>query len=362
MSGPFTTLTIDGRTLDGDAILHWAAQVVTEQAGAAWAMELRDALQELVLGDGSILAHTSGTTGPPQPIRFSAADLRASARLTGQTFRLHRGDRALMCLGASFIAGRMMLVRGFVVGLDLHVTGPGGGVLDHLRTQDRFRFAAMVPAQLHRALQDDRPRLERQFGTILLGGGPVSRALEEDVQGLGVEVVQGYGSTETLTHVALRPLNGAARSAHYHAIGDIRFELDARGCLVVHTPHLFTLRHVTNDLVELLDERTFQWSGRADNMILTGGRKVHPEELELRTAGLLPFPHYFVGVPDDRLGQAVMLVVETHMAREELEYEIRRCLSGTLAPHEMPRRLQVRKAFERTSSGKVRRTAQEDRP
>ena len=356
---PFTHLTVDGVALEGAAILHWAEHLVEEHAGAPWTLELREALHELVTGDGTIVAHTSGTTGPPHPIRFTANDLRASARLTGQTFRLHRGDRALMCLGASFIAGRMMLVRGFVVGLDLHVVGPSGGVLDHLRTQDRFRFAAMVPAQLHRALQDDRSRLERQFGAILLGGGPVSRALEEDVQGLSVEVVQGYGSTETLTHVALRPLNGPARSDRYTAIGDIRFELDARDCLVVRTPHLSTVRHVTNDLVELLDERTFRWLGRADNVILTGGRKVHPEELELRTTGLLPFAHYFIGEPDDRLGQAVVLVVESSMPLDEVEREVRRCLTGALAPHEMPRRIRVHGSFERTSSGKVKRTAQE---
>ena len=326
---------------------------------AAWAHALQSVVDELCGGDGSLVAQTSGTTGPPKRLVFTPGELRAGARLTAQAFRLHQGDRALHCLPCDFVGGRMMLVRGFVIGLDMHFIDPAGGILNKLGGDDRFRFAAMVPSQLHRALQEDAAMLERRFDTVLLGGGPVSRALEEDLGHLEVRVVQGYGSTETLTHVALRDVNGPHRTDHYTTIGDVTVTADERGCLVVDTPHLGTVRHVTNDQVELLDERRFRWLGRADNMILTGGRKVHPEELELRTAGLLPFAHYFVGVPDDRLGQAVMLVVESTAPEAEVRAEVDRCLSGVLAPHERPRRIAVQRMFSRTGTGKVRRTAQE---
>lgn len=356
MTTPWHTLTVDGLRLEGDAVRAWAADLAGAHPGAAWAAAVRNAVDELCGGDGSMTLHTSGTTGTPKPLLATVADLRASARLTAQTFRLHQGDRALHCLPCGFVGGRMMLVRGFMIGLDLHFIDPAGGIMNNLRSLDRFRFAAMVPNQLHRALQDDRARLERQFDTVLLGGGPVSRVLEEDLRGLPVRVVQGYGSTETLTHVALRDLNGPRRSDHYTAIGDVTLASDDRGCLVVHTPHLSTVRHVTNDLVELLDDRRFRWLGRADHVMITGGRKVHPEELERRTAGLLPFPHYFVGVPDDRLGQAVMLVVESDRSTAEVRAEVDRCLAGALASHEMPRRIAVHRALGRTTTGKLRRT------
>jgi len=353
MATPFTTLTVDGRALHGEEAVRWAEDLVVKHTEAAWTVEIRDTLRELCAGDGSIGAHTSGTTGPPKELRLLASDLRASARLTGHTFHLRQGDRALLCLPCSFIAGKLMLVRGFVIGLDLHVIDPAGGVLNNLAVNDRFRFTAMVPNQLHRALQDERARVERQFDIILLGGGPVSTALEEDVQDLAVDVYHSYGSTETVTHVAMRRLNGPRKQAYFHALGDVTFELDERGCLMIHTPHLRTKDHLTNDVVELLDERKFRWLGRHDNVILSGGRKIYPEQLELRTAGLLPFPHYFMARPDDALGECVGLMLETELTAEEVVPEVIDLLRTVLEPHEMPRRVTAMDRIERTASGKM---------
>lgn len=353
MSTPFTTLTIDGQALQGEAILRWAGDVVKQHNDASWSVEVQATLRELCTNEGSITARTSGTTGPPKAMSHCAVDLRSSARLTGYTFHLRQGDRALVCLPCNFIAGKLMLVRGFVIGLDLHLIDPAGGVLNNLHREDRFRFAAMVPNQLHRALQDDRARVERQFGIILLGGGPVSLALEEDLQELNVDVFHGYGSTETLTHVALRRLNGPRKQAYFHALGDITFELDERGCLVIHTPHLRTKDHVTNDLVELLDEQRFRWLGRQDNVILSGGKKIYPEQLEARTAGLVPYPHYFLARPDDALGECVGLMLETDMNATEVVPEVIDLLRKVLEPYEMPRRVTALDRFPRTPSGKV---------
>ncbi len=353
MATPFTTLTIDGRTHRGAEIGAWAEELVERHHNAAWCAELRDVLHMLTHDDGSISARTSGTTGEPKELRFSASDLSASARLTGHTFHLKHGERALLCLPCNFIAGRMMLVRAFIIGLDLHVVDPSGPVLEKLDPTDRFRFAAMVPQQLHRALQDDRPRVERQFDTILLGGGPVSAALEQDIRGLNVRVFHSYGSTETLTHVALRELSSGATTSALSAIGDISFDEDARGCLIINTPHLSFRRHVTNDLVDLLDDRRFVWKGRYDNMVLSGGRKINPEALEARTAGILPYAHYFAAYEEDGLGQALLLVLESERPAAELTSELNELLQAELGRQELPRRLIILSHFPRTSSGKI---------
>lgn len=353
MSSPLTTLTIDGHTYRDAGIVAWADVHVERTHGAAWSEELRDVLRMLTSGDGSITARTSGTTGEPKDLHFSASDLRASARLTGHTFHLKHGERALLCLPCSFIAGRMMLVRGFVIGLDLHVIDPSGPVLEKLARSDRFRFAAMVPQQLHRALQDDRQRVEKQFDTILLGGGPVSAALEQDIRGLNVRVFHSYGSTETLTHVALRELTGTRCTSAFTAIGDITFDEDARGCLIINTPHLSTRRHVTNDLMDLLDDHHFVWRGRYDNMVLSGGRKINPEALEARTAGLLPYAHYFAAYEEEGHGQGLLLVVESDRPATDLAEELNDLLRGELGRQELPRRLIAVGHLERTSSSKL---------
>lgn len=348
----FDRITIDGEELSAfNASLRF--DKLDKKYVKHWSKEASLLFLELGLRRYGISAKTSGTTGPPKDIRISRRDLVMSARLTARTFDLHEGDRILHCLPCDFIAGKMMVVRAFALGLDIHFIDPRGSILDNLRIEDRFKFTAMVPLQLHRAIHKDRARVERQFHMILLGGGPVSDALIADLRDLDVQVFQGYGSTETVTHVAIRSLNGPSPEDHFTAIGDCRFGRDPRGCLVVYTPHLSTPQHVTNDLVELIDETRFRWLGRYDNVILSGGKKIFPEQLEAKTAGIIPYAHYFTATLDDVLGQSVLLVLECPKDEADVMSEVMPLLMTVLHPHELPRRVRTVPMFQRTSGGKT---------
>ncbi len=354
ITNAFARLTLDGNDLSSsEARAHFEGMLSDRNDGEGWKESACATVMDLTSGRVSLRARTSGTTGPPKQFKIPRRDLVNSARLTADAFNLLEGDRVLLCLPCEFIAGKMMFVRAMALGLDLHMIDPRGSILDNLKVNDRFRFTPMVPLQLHRAIQEDRSRVERQFETILLGGGPVSEALSEDIQGLSTHVFQSYGSTETVTHVAMRKLNGADRSDHYTALGQVHFGRDPRGCLVVFTPHLSEKQHVTNDLVELQDETHFTWLGRFDNVILSGGKKIFPEQLEAKTAGLLPFPHYFSAVSDPVLGQAVMLVLATDRPQDEVLPEVMEKLMRTLDPHEWPRRVQALDHIEMTNTGKI---------
>lgn len=347
----FDRITVDGAALPAFDFM----QRLDKHGGKRdedWISELRMTMAQLI-AHGNLPATTSGTTGPPKRFSIPKRDLAMSARLTGATFNLMPGDRVLHCLPARYIAGKVMLMRAFALGLDIHFIDPRGSILKNLKVDDRFRFTAMVPLQLHRAIQEGRARVERQFETILLGGGPVSDALLEDIRTLDARVFQSYGSTETVTHVAIRRINGSSPEDHFTAIGECHFARDPRGCLVVHTPHLSTKQHVTNDLVELMDDTHFRWLGRIDHVILSGGKKIFPEQLEARTAGVIPYPHYFTHAADPVLGQAVMLVLETELPQEQVLPEVMEKLMAVLHPHEWPRRVQALRRIQRTDSGKV---------
>lgn len=348
----FKRITVDGVERTGYGFFE-IVDKLREKRATEWYKGVHATLLSLVLLRGGLGARTSGTTGPPKRLTLPRRDLVMSARLTAAAFNLKPGDRVLHCLPSEFIAGKMMLVRAFALGLDIHFIDPRGSVLANLKVADRFRFTAMVPLQLHRAIQEDRARVERQFETILLGGGPVSDALLDDIRTLDAQVFQSYGSTETVTHVAIRAINGPAPQDHFAAIGSCHFARDPRGCLVVYTPHLTSKQHVTNDLVELIDDTHFRWLGRIDNVILSGGKKIFPEQLEAKTAGVIPYPHYFSPVADPVLGQAVLLVLETELPQEQVLPEVMEKLMATLHPHEWPRRVQALRRIQRTESGKM---------
>lgn len=355
MLSPFRRITLDGTTRAGEELQQWLRSARQQAQGAAWTSDLLSTIEPLSTGSGDLPVHTSGTTGSPKAMVVSAHDLMASARLTEKAFGLTEGDRCLLCLPCEFIGGKMMVVRAMVSGLDLHCIDPRGGVLRNLRTRDRFRFTAMVPMQLHTALQHDGQRVAQQFDTILLGGGPVSGELVQRLSDLPVRVVLGYGSTETVTHVALRDLNGPDVADHFTAIGDVSFGYGSDDRLIVRTPHLSTKEHVTNDIVEPIDERRFRWLGRSDHVILSGGRKIHPERLEAMTAGVIGYPHFFAAAPDERLGQCVVLVVETGDPSGRVPAQVMGGADGLLLPHERPRRVLAVESFTRTASGKVER-------
>lgn len=352
---PFQELTVDGRRMRGAEIFAWADALVERTRHAPWAIDLRTTCRALVEGDGSLHVRTSGTTGAPKAMDLAFADLLASIELTRAAFGLKAGDRALLCLPCEFIGGKMMLARAMVLGLDLHAIDPRGGVLNNLRIRERFRFATMVPMQLHTALHQDRARVEEQFDTILLGGGPVSSALVEDARDLRTRVFDGYGSTETVTHIALRKLNGGRTEEYFTTLGDVTVRADASGRLMVNTPHLTTPLHETNDVIEVVDERHFRWAGRHDHAILSGGRKILAERLESMTAGVVPYAHFFAAMPDERLGQRVVLVVEKDLSEGVADDALMRMVSGMLDEHERPREVISVATFVRTGSGKVNR-------
>ena len=107
-------------------------------------------LQEWYDDKNHVTGHTSGSTGTPKTIRLSKQDMLASAKITNAYFDIHSESRLLLCLSPSYIAGKMMIVRGILAGADLIVVPPSSSPLKHLE-QD-IDFAAMVPMQVETCL------------------------------------------------------------------------------------------------------------------------------------------------------------------------------------------------------------------
>lgn len=335
-------------------------------------------------GDDEFAVQTSGSTGAPKPITLRRRQMIASARATGAALGLSAGMTALVCLPVPYIAGRMMLVRGFELGLNLVIVEPAADPLAALPEAIAIDFAAFVPLQMQTLLDqalvahndscfpDDtahafryRRRLDA-LHAILVGGAPLTPALEMQLRQLAVPVYHTYGMTETATHVALRRLNGAAAAPVFVPLPGVATGVDARGCLHLRGPMTDDAVIQTNDLVELQPDGAFVWIGRWDNVINSGGVKVHVESVEAAIAALateqpelgLARRRYFVtGLPDARLGQAVTLVLEGALLNDDQETQLRWALSQTLPRHHAPRQIIYADHFAETPTGKIDRAA-----
>ena len=164
--------------------------------------------------------------------------------------------------------------------------------------------------------------------------------------------------TETASHVALRRLNGMEPSQNFKALPGIKLGTDERGCLTISGDVTNQETIVTNDQVQLLDEVTFEWLGRADFVINSGGVKIQAEKVErvLETAlaqmGLI-VNSFISALPDEKLGEKVVVVIEHQPLDKILESQLRDVLQSLLSRYEVPKLILYLPEFKRTPSGKT---------
>ncbi len=339
------TLTINGQRLHGDAIVNYC--VNSEQN---YIQQLGLFVKEWLKDDRLIELKTSGSTGEPKSILVEKTQMLSSAAMTAGYFGFQKGQTALLCLPVHYIAGKMMVIRAMLSGLNLLCVPPSGDPLSTLPPDTVIDFAPLLPMQLNAAATTS------SIKKILLGGAPVDPLLEQQLQLFPSEIFHGYGMTETLSHVALRHVNGPQHSDVYEALNGIDFETDERDCLVINASFL-NVPVYTNDVVDLYSSTSFSWKGRADFVVNSGGVKLYPEEIERRVAEYIPFRFFFAGVPDERFGEKLCLVMEgTPLAVEEMNY-LRDILRNHLDKYESPREFIFVPEFRMTTSGKINRLA-----
>jgi O-succinylbenzoic acid--CoA ligase len=309
-------------------------------------------------GVDSFNLHTSGSTGAPKEITLTRKQLQQSAQRTIQALDLSQNDAALICLDTKYIAGKMMLVRALEANMKIIAVEPTSNPLLKLPLETSISFAAFVPLQLQEMLKHSEfVKKLNQLKNIIVGGGSVNASLQADTQILTCTVYSTYGMTETVSHIALQRLNGTEVSDHFTVLPGIHIEVDDRGCLVIQLPE-FSEKIITNDLVDLLSPTSFRWLGRFDNVINSGGFKVSPEKIEKVVEHIFQerkINRSFIvcGIPDDRLGQKLILVIEGFPISGQKK--ILSALQQHLHPYEIPKQIFNIREFIRTETGKINR-------
>ncbi|OJJ13989.1 hypothetical protein BKI52_44795 [marine bacterium AO1-C] len=311
--------------------------------------------------ESNFIIHTSGSTGTPKPIKLTRAQMQASAQMTGQALQLSTGDSSFICLNTAYIAGVMMLVRGFELGLQMTIVPPSSNPLQHWTTLPLFDFTALVPLQIQAILQQDDGKAWLDAAkAVIVGGAPVSYALEQQIKVLASPVYATYGMTETVTHIALRRISGVNNQDHYQILPRVEIRQDARQCLEIKSPTTLHRWITTNDLVELTATDQFRWLGRFDRVINSGGVKVQAEKVEKALAQVLHQQQvvcrFFVaGLPHDRLGEQVVAILELSNLQDSTQAQLLTALKETLSNYEVPKAIHCIAQFAETPTAKIDR-------
>lgn len=301
-------------------------------------MTVNDFLQEWNSPSETLLVHTSGSTGKPKPMWVEKQRMLNSAHITCDFLGLRPGDSALLCMSLDYIAGKMMVVRSIERKLRLFSVKPSGHPLSDeslaKMVEMDFDFVAMVPMQVYNTLQvpQERERLSR-IKHLIIGGGAIDDALAEELRSLPGAVWSTFGMTETLSHIALRRLNGEEASEWYQPFDCVGVSLNGEGCLVIDAPLVCSEPLVTNDIAEIKQQEAssvasscseasssskvsfphvlFRIKGRKDNVICSGGIKIQIEEVENLLRQHLDAPFLLAKKKDEKFGEIAVLVTES---------------------------------------------------
>ncbi|QNM86857.1 AMP-binding protein [Polaribacter pectinis] len=305
--------------------------------------EIHQFLKEWFSEEDFVIVNTSGSTGIPKPIQLNKELMKNSAIATGKFFNLKENTTALLCLPIQYIAGKMMLIRALTLGWHLDIIESNSEPLKD--TEKEYDFSAMVPLQLENSLNKIH-----QIKKLIVGGGVVSNQLQEKLQVISSEVFATYGMTETITHVAVKRLNNVKiQPNYYQTLPNVTIYKDKRNCLVIDAEKVSEKIIFTNDVVDLISDTKFQWLGRFDNVINSGGIKLHPEKIEEKLSKIIENRFFVAGIPDEKLGEKLILIIEGK--EQKISFE-----DANLSKYETPKQIYFIDKFVETETKKIQRT------
>ena len=341
-------------------------------------MDFDEFIREWRRHSPSMTVKTSGSTGTPKEIELSREFVIASAQRTNRFFAIGQESHLHSCVGADFIGGKMMAVRALISNALFTWEEPSNRPLSHLsgnRYPEGITLLAIVPSQMIWIL--DHKHEIPQIHNIIIGGSAIHPDLRRRIAESDFRAYETYGMTETASHIALREIDNTTE--WFSTLPGITVSTDERDCLVIHfhspdmdntevksssTPTPYKV--VTNDLAILDGEKRFRITGRYDHMIITGGKKVNPFDLENKiqnaiatdpeVASLLPGEFLITSAPDTKWGEKIVLMIATG---EDLSlrdnHQIIECLKKHLLSHEVPKEILTVNQLPRTANGKLLR-------
>ena len=322
---------------DKEALYQLAYTLIKE--GEEHEKDLGSFLLDWLDDKETIQLTTSGTTGTPKTIIIKKQSMVHSAIATGNYFNLHPQDKALLCLPARYIAGKMMIVRSMMLGLELDIMVPSSH-LDDLLPHKNYDFVAIVPLQAENSLEK-----LHQFKKIIIGGAKVSDDLANKLKEIKSDIYETYGMTETITHIAAKKIG----EEFFTILENASISKDNRNCLVIDVPSISDEILITNDIVQILNDKQFKWIGRYDNVINSGGIKLFPEQIEAKLASKISNRFFVIGQPDEVLGSKVVLVIEGD------KFEIDANIYESLEKFEKPKDVLFIPKFVETETNKINR-------
>ncbi len=354
MFSPIQNIQILGKFYTIEQTVKLCDEITSNPKVEVWEKEIYKFIQDWLSSSVEITVTTSGSTGTPKEINIRKKHMIASANATLSFFKLKQGDSAWLCIPVKYIAGKMMIVRSIVGNLNLVYSMPNSVPI--IKNNQNITFAAMVPNQVFELINTQAGLKQlHNISTLLIGGSSISSELENHLLKIPSLVIwHSYGMTETITHIALRKLSPVSKNSYYPLSG-VKISVNLNNQLIIDAPAIGVTNLVTNDIAKLMDGGSFDIIGRADNVIVSGGIKLHPEIIENKIKQKISYNFFIGSVADKKLGEKLILFIEGSLTKDFDTVQVKKNISNILSKFEIPKEIVFLKSFLRTENGKLRR-------
>jgi O-succinylbenzoic acid--CoA ligase len=316
--------------------------------------------------DTALIISTSGSEGLPKAVQLTNRNLDAAASAANQRLPLRSGDLWLDCLPLYHIGGLSILWRCAQAGATvlLHEGFDASRIADNLNKQP-VTHISLVPAMLARLLEigvKTPPSLRH----AIIGGAALSMALYERATAAGWPLNPSYGMSESSAQIA----TWIETDGPWHeglvgtALGENEISLNEEGRIQIRGPQIMVgylgeeTRNpddwfTTGDLGKTDQNLLLTVTGRADDMLISGGRNVHPSEVESCLAACPGIQDVAVtAVPDPVWGDLIVALVVGSSSKQA----IGEWASSRLHSADQPRRIIHLASLPRNVNGKLERS------
>jgi len=310
----------------------------------------------LKLDQAATIIFTSGSTGYPKAALLTIGNHYYNALGSNENIRLKPGDRWLLVLPLFHVGGLAILFRTFLSGAT-SVLMSGNESLTKIITEQNITHLSLVPTQLYRLLAEKRtPKFLNHLKAILLGGSPAADALITQASRAHLPLYLTYGLTEMASQVTTTNRLIYIGKLNFHNAGKVlkyrRLKINPDGEILVKGHTLFRgyvgKQRIykpldpqgwfhTRDLGKMDSRGNLVVLGRKDNMFISGGENIYPEEIERYLKEINGISDaVVVPVPDKEFGQRPVAFVKIVRGKKIAPKKIQMYLQKKTARFKIP--------------------------